>query len=188
MICSQSSVFELVISQWVIKLTTYNNLFMSSKEFCSDCFKRSNQMFCSTPCWTFATCSPVFTITCFDTKVVNYSVIKNECLDLVEFCQQEKCFLFLIRAKRLREISCGENANFNDVVRLGLWPLTLLPLGCVCIRTVKGHIFPLSHGLCMLENCVDLLWSTHQNIKRSNVRLTSCSPCCSQGCLILPHT
>lgn len=85
-------------------------------------------------------------------------------------------------------ISCGENANISDAVRLSLWPLSLIPLGCVCIRTARGLMFPLSCGPCTLENRIDQLWSTEQNIKRSNVRITVCSPCWSPCRWILPHT
>lgn len=133
------------------------------------------------------TCCTVLIQTRYVT-VVNYTVIKVCCLDLAQLCQQESFFLFLIRPKRLWVISCGENANTSDAVGLGLQPLSLLPRGCVCMRTVRGRIFPLSCGPCMLENCVDLLWSGQQNIIGSNVRITACSPCCSQGCSVLPHT
>ncbi|KAF3832664.1 hypothetical protein F7725_026329 [Dissostichus mawsoni] len=55
--------------------------------------------------------------------------------------------------KKLRVISCGENANIRDAVELGLQPLSLIPLGSVWIRTVRGHIFPLRRGPCTLEIC-----------------------------------
>ena len=144
-------------------------------------------MFCSTHCWTLVTCSAVFMTICFVTKVVNYSVIKIGCLDLVDFCQQESVFCPWSDRRDLRVISCGENANISDADGLGLRPLSLLPRGRVCIRTVRGHIFPLSRGPCMLENCANWLWSTQKNISRSSVRITACSPGCSHGCFIAPH-
>lgn len=43
-------------------------------------------------------------------------------------------------------ISCRENANIDDAVRLGLQLFSLLSLGCVWIMTVRGHMFPPSCG------------------------------------------
>lgn len=116
----------------------------------------------------------MFVTTCFVTEVVNYTVGKKiGCLHLMVLCQQESVFPVLVRPKRLRVISCGENANIGDAVRLRLWPQLLLPLGCVSISTVRGHTFPLSHGACMLENCKLALINTvkHQRVKCQNPSL-----------------
>lgn len=81
-------------------------------------------------------------------------------------------------------ISCGEKANISDVVSLALWPLSLIPQGCICMRTDRGRRFP-----------PPLWWKTtsasfdHQgkNTSRSNVGVTVWSRCQFQSCPTPAH-
>lgn len=154
---------ERVTIKPVIKVTAKGNLFTLSKHFSSN--TRYIQMYCSIHC------SAVFIMSCFVTKVVNYKLAAWMCHCSVN---RKEVFFSQSDQRDLRVISC---ARISDVGQAEAVASVAAPLG-LCL-TVRGHIFPLSCSLCMLENSADWLWSTQQNIKSS--------PGSSQGCSFLPH-
>lgn len=65
-------------------------------------------------------------------------------------------------------ISCGEKTNLSDAVSLALWPLSLIPQGCICMRTDRGRGFPLGlRPLCSgkLHQLTLITREKHQQVK-----------------------
>lgn len=74
-------------------------------------------------------------------------------------------------------ISCGEKTNLSDAVNLALWPLSLIPQGCICMRTDRGRRFPLGLPPLCSGKLLQWLWSPGKNTSRSNAGVTVWSLC-----------
>lgn len=67
----------------------------------------------------------------------------------------------------------------SDVVWLGQWPVWSVPLGCLCIRTVEGHMFPPNHVYSVLENVqlgFDVFTAQGEKSESQRVPRVACLP------------
>lgn len=117
----------------------------------------------STPGWTFATCNP---LGLFWSQIIDSSKCHKMCVPV----STGKLFIkFLVLTDKTHAaISCGEKTNLSDAVSLALWPLSLIPQGCICMRTDRGHRFPLGlRPLCSgkLHQLALITREKHQQVK-----------------------